>query len=154
LFYFHYDGNQTNIVLKLAMKCTDQSPSLRPPMSQVVAVLEGEKTLEDISEEIAPSISPAWVPDGQYIYRVFCHVSISIDSSFFLFFIGLFPLILLSMKNMYWFLRIMALEIRTSLILRDIYIYCFMFSIIITTLFMFSFHLSRSSLQLPSYLCF
>jgi len=28
-------------------------------MSQVVAVLEGEKTLEDISEEIAPSISPA-----------------------------------------------------------------------------------------------
>jgi hypothetical protein len=41
---------------------------------------------------------------------VFCHVSISIDSSSF-FFIGLFPLILLLMKNMYWFLRIMALEI-------------------------------------------
>jgi len=55
----HYDLDQTNIVLKLAMKCTDQSPSLRPPMSQVVAVLKGEKTLEDISEEIAPSISPA-----------------------------------------------------------------------------------------------
>ena len=110
MFYFHYDRNQTNIVLKLAMKCTDQSPSLRPTMSQVVAVHEGEKNLEDISKEITPSISPAWVPDGQYLYRVFCHVSISIDSSSF-FFIGLFPLILLLMKNMYWFLRIMALEI-------------------------------------------
>ncbi|KAJ6968621.1 hypothetical protein NC653_036567 [Populus alba x Populus x berolinensis] len=41
------------------MKCTDQSPSLRPTMSQVVAVHEGEKTLEDTSEEITPSISPA-----------------------------------------------------------------------------------------------
>nr|TKR99506.1 hypothetical protein D5086_0000192490 [Populus alba] len=55
----NYDGNQTNIVLNLAMMCTEQSPSLRPTMSQVVAVLEGEKTLKDISEEIAPSISPA-----------------------------------------------------------------------------------------------
>jgi hypothetical protein len=66
----HYDQDQTNIVLKLVMKSTDQSPSLRPTMSQVVAVHEGEKTLEDISEEIAPSISPAWVPYGQYIYLV------------------------------------------------------------------------------------
>ncbi|XP_061954809.1 receptor-like kinase LIP1 [Populus nigra] len=33
----NYDGNQTNIVLNLAMMCTDQSPSLRPTMSQVVA---------------------------------------------------------------------------------------------------------------------
>ena len=48
----HYDLDQTSIVLKLAMKCTDQSPSLRPTVSQVVAVIEGEKTLEDISEEI------------------------------------------------------------------------------------------------------
>jgi len=55
----NYDGNQTNIVLNLAMMCTEQSPSLRPTMSQVVAVLEGEKTLKNISEEIAPSISPA-----------------------------------------------------------------------------------------------
>jgi interleukin-1 receptor-associated kinase 1 len=47
-----YDLDQTSIVLKLAMKCTDQSPSLRPTVSQVVAVIEGGKTLEDISEEI------------------------------------------------------------------------------------------------------
>nr|TKR91206.1 putative LRR receptor-like serine/threonine-protein kinas e [Populus alba] len=50
-----YDWDQAKIVLNLAMLCTDQSPSLRPTMSQVVAVLEGEKTLEDLSREIAPS---------------------------------------------------------------------------------------------------
>ncbi|XP_061954463.1 probable leucine-rich repeat receptor-like serine/threonine-protein kinase At3g14840 isoform X2 [Populus nigra] len=50
-----YDWDQAKIVLNLAMMCTDQSPSLRPTMSQVVAVLEGEKTLEDLSKEIAPS---------------------------------------------------------------------------------------------------
>ncbi|XP_011015346.1 PREDICTED: probable LRR receptor-like serine/threonine-protein kinase At1g53440 [Populus euphratica] len=50
-----YDWDQAKIVLNLAMMCTDQSPSLRPPMSEVVAVLEGEKTLEDLSKEIALS---------------------------------------------------------------------------------------------------
>ncbi|CAK7340327.1 unnamed protein product [Dovyalis caffra] len=50
-----YDWDQANIVLNLAIKCTDQSPSLRPTMSQVVTVLEREKTLEDISKEIASS---------------------------------------------------------------------------------------------------
>ncbi|CAK7344986.1 unnamed protein product [Dovyalis caffra] len=50
-----YDRDEANIVLNLAIKCTDQSPSLRPTMSQVVTVLEREKTLEDISTEIASS---------------------------------------------------------------------------------------------------
>ncbi|KAJ6871085.1 LRR receptor-like serine/threonine-protein kinas e [Populus alba x Populus x berolinensis] len=50
-----YDWDQAKIVLNLAMMCTEQSPSLRPTMSQLVAVLEGEKTLEDLSKEIAPS---------------------------------------------------------------------------------------------------
>jgi interleukin-1 receptor-associated kinase 1 len=50
-----YDWDQAKLVLNLAMMCTDQSPSLRPTMSQVVAVLEGEKTLEDLSKEISPS---------------------------------------------------------------------------------------------------
>ncbi|XP_011012899.1 PREDICTED: probable LRR receptor-like serine/threonine-protein kinase At1g53440 isoform X4 [Populus euphratica] len=50
-----YDWDQAKIVLHLAMMCTDQSPSLRPTMSEVVAVLEGEKTLEDLSKVIAPS---------------------------------------------------------------------------------------------------
>ncbi|KAJ6864976.1 LRR receptor-like serine/threonine-protein kinase [Populus alba x Populus x berolinensis] len=49
------DWDQAKIVLNLAMMCTEQSPSLRPTMSQLVAVLEGEKTLEDLSKEIAPS---------------------------------------------------------------------------------------------------
>ena len=109
----HYDLDQTNIVLKLVMKCTDQSPSLRPTMSQVVAVHEGEKTLEDISEEIAPSISPAWVPDGQYIYRVFCHVSISIDSSFFFFFhwfVSLDPPFDLNLPSKYWRKHVLVLK--------------------------------------------
>jgi hypothetical protein len=53
-------------------------------MSQVVAVLEGEKNLEYISEVIAPSISPAWVPDGQYIY-IYCFMFSIIISTLFMF---------------------------------------------------------------------
>ncbi|KAI5583401.1 hypothetical protein BDE02_06G011900 [Populus trichocarpa] len=46
------ESGQASIALNLAIMCTDQSPSLRPTMSQVVAVLERSKTLEDISKEI------------------------------------------------------------------------------------------------------
>jgi interleukin-1 receptor-associated kinase 1 len=49
------DSEQARIALNLAIMCTDQSPSLRPTMSQVVAVLERSKTLEDISKEINTS---------------------------------------------------------------------------------------------------
>nr|TKS09685.1 putative LRR receptor-like serine/threonine-protein kinase [Populus alba] len=49
------ERGQASIALNLAIMCTDQSPSLRPTMSQVVAVLERSKTLEDISKEINTS---------------------------------------------------------------------------------------------------
>ncbi|XP_011008986.1 PREDICTED: probable LRR receptor-like serine/threonine-protein kinase At1g53430 isoform X2 [Populus euphratica] len=49
------ESGQASIALNLAIMCTDQSPSLRPTMSQVVAVLERSKTLEDISKEINAS---------------------------------------------------------------------------------------------------
>ncbi|KAL9398045.1 hypothetical protein Peur_007006 [Populus x canadensis] len=49
------DSEQARIALNLAIMCTDQSPSLRPTMPQVVAVLERSKTLEDISKEINTS---------------------------------------------------------------------------------------------------
>ena len=49
------ESGQARIALNLAIMCTDQSPSLRPTMSQVVAVLERSKTLEDISKEINTS---------------------------------------------------------------------------------------------------
>jgi hypothetical protein len=63
------DSEQARIALNLAIMCTDQSPSLRPTMSQVVAVLERSKTLEDISKEINTlawfGVCPA-LPDGRY----------------------------------------------------------------------------------------
>ncbi|KAK3218849.1 hypothetical protein Dsin_012819 [Dipteronia sinensis] len=48
-----YDREQALTILKLAMMCIDQSPSLRPRMSEVVSVLEGGKKLEEISDKVA-----------------------------------------------------------------------------------------------------
>jgi len=37
--------------LLLAMKCVNLSPTLRPKMSEVVSVFEGEKRIDEISED-------------------------------------------------------------------------------------------------------
>ncbi|PON34351.1 Tyrosine-protein kinase [Parasponia andersonii] len=50
-----YETKQVIIVLKLAVRCTSISPGVRPTMSQVVSVLNGEKTLEEIISEPAAS---------------------------------------------------------------------------------------------------
>ncbi|PON34350.1 Tyrosine-protein kinase [Parasponia andersonii] len=44
-----YETKQAITILKLAVKCTNISPGVRPTMSQVVSVLTGENTLEEIS---------------------------------------------------------------------------------------------------------
>ncbi|KAK9906036.1 hypothetical protein M0R45_000082 [Rubus argutus] len=43
-----YDAKQAIIILNLAVKCTNISPTLRPTMSQVVSVLVGDKKIEEI----------------------------------------------------------------------------------------------------------
>jgi hypothetical protein len=45
-----YDRKQALTVLLLAMKCVNLSPTLRPKISEVVSVLEGEKSLQQISQ--------------------------------------------------------------------------------------------------------
>jgi hypothetical protein len=45
-----YDRKQALTVLLLAMKCVNLSPTLRPKMSEVVSVLEGEKRIDEIFE--------------------------------------------------------------------------------------------------------
>ncbi|XP_061970000.1 probable LRR receptor-like serine/threonine-protein kinase At1g53420 isoform X2 [Populus nigra] len=51
-----YDRKQALTVLLLAMKCVNLSPTLRPKMSEVVSVLEGEKRIDEISEgDVTPS---------------------------------------------------------------------------------------------------
>ena len=45
-----YDRKQALIVLLLAMKCVNLSPTLRPKISEVVSVLVGEKRIDEISE--------------------------------------------------------------------------------------------------------
>ncbi|XP_073261172.1 probable LRR receptor-like serine/threonine-protein kinase At1g53440 [Populus alba] len=45
-----YDRKQALTVLLLAMKCVKLSPTLRPKISEVVSVLEGEKRIDEISE--------------------------------------------------------------------------------------------------------
>ena len=44
-----YETKQALTMLKLAVKCTNISPGVRPTMSQVLGVLTGERTLEEIS---------------------------------------------------------------------------------------------------------
>ncbi|XP_015573292.1 probable LRR receptor-like serine/threonine-protein kinase At1g53440 isoform X1 [Ricinus communis] len=46
----NFNTQQAIYVLKLAIMCTNMSPSLRPAMSDIVVVLEGDKTIEQISE--------------------------------------------------------------------------------------------------------
>ncbi|KAJ6967635.1 hypothetical protein NC653_035760 [Populus alba x Populus x berolinensis] len=46
----NYDKRQALIVLHVAMKCVNPSPTLRPKMSEVVSVLESEKSPQQISE--------------------------------------------------------------------------------------------------------
>jgi len=54
----NYDKKQALTVLLLAMKCVNLSPTLRPKMSEVVSVLEGEKRIDEISEgDDTPSAS-------------------------------------------------------------------------------------------------
>ncbi|XP_060673732.1 probable LRR receptor-like serine/threonine-protein kinase At1g53430 isoform X5 [Ziziphus jujuba] len=43
-----YDETEAMKILKLAVKCTNISASFRPTMSEVVSVLKGEKTIDDI----------------------------------------------------------------------------------------------------------
>jgi len=43
-----YDRKQALTVLLLAMKCVKLSPTLRPKISEVVSVLEGEKRIDEI----------------------------------------------------------------------------------------------------------
>ncbi|KAL9373363.1 hypothetical protein Peur_032983 [Populus x canadensis] len=50
-----YNRKQALTVLLLAMKCVNLSPTLRPKISEVVSVLEGEKRIDEISECDTPS---------------------------------------------------------------------------------------------------
>ncbi|XP_031262594.1 probable LRR receptor-like serine/threonine-protein kinase At1g07650 [Pistacia vera] len=45
-----YNWQQAHDILHLAMMCVDQSPAVRPTMSEVVSVLEGEKNIQQISK--------------------------------------------------------------------------------------------------------
>ncbi|KAJ0018198.1 hypothetical protein Pint_09543 [Pistacia integerrima] len=45
-----YNWQQAHDILHLAMMCVDQSPAVRPTMSEVVSVLEGEKSIQQISK--------------------------------------------------------------------------------------------------------
>ncbi|KAH7572637.1 hypothetical protein JRO89_XS04G0284300 [Xanthoceras sorbifolium] len=50
-----YNRDQVLNILNIAMLCIDRSPTLRPTMSEVVSVLEGDKKVEDISKDATPS---------------------------------------------------------------------------------------------------
>ncbi|KAH7572627.1 hypothetical protein JRO89_XS04G0283100 [Xanthoceras sorbifolium] len=45
-----YDREQALTILNIAMLCIDRSPMLRPTMSEVVSVLEGEKNIDEINK--------------------------------------------------------------------------------------------------------
>ncbi|KAK9912063.1 hypothetical protein M0R45_035938 [Rubus argutus] len=66
-----YDAKQAIIILNLAVKCTNISPTLRPTMFEVVSVLVGDKKME----EICP---PA--PNDSHIAQVYSSASIEVTS--------------------------------------------------------------------------
>ncbi|KAL5771681.1 hypothetical protein ACOSP7_015835 [Xanthoceras sorbifolium] len=45
-----YDREQALTILNIAILCIDRSPMLRPTMSEVVSVLEGEKNIDEINK--------------------------------------------------------------------------------------------------------
>ncbi|KAF8410819.1 hypothetical protein HHK36_003356 [Tetracentron sinense] len=51
-----YSGEQAKMMLNLAMLCTHQSLTLRPTMSEVVSILEGKKTIEEVSITQPPNV--------------------------------------------------------------------------------------------------
>ncbi|KAL5771683.1 hypothetical protein ACOSP7_015837 [Xanthoceras sorbifolium] len=50
-----YDRDQALDILNIAILCIDRSPTLRPTMSEVVSVLEGNKKIEELSKAATPS---------------------------------------------------------------------------------------------------
>ena len=69
-----YDRKQALTILLLAMKCVNLSPTLRPKMSEVVSVLEGEKRIDEISEADTSSaniVLPKTVP---FCDATICHL--------------------------------------------------------------------------------
>ncbi|CAL5345226.1 unnamed protein product [Camellia sinensis] len=51
-----YSSEQANTILELAMSCTNLSPSLRPPMSEVVKTLEGKSKIVGASPSVPYSM--------------------------------------------------------------------------------------------------
>ncbi|KAH7572639.1 hypothetical protein JRO89_XS04G0284500 [Xanthoceras sorbifolium] len=54
-FYKTFDRNQALDILNLAILCINPSPTLRPTMSEVVSVLEGNKKIEELFIAATPS---------------------------------------------------------------------------------------------------
>ncbi|KAK3032712.1 hypothetical protein RJ639_035156 [Escallonia herrerae] len=52
-----YDFTEAMRILNLAMMCTSQTPTLRPTMSEVVSVLQDEKTVEQVFGALPPDSS-------------------------------------------------------------------------------------------------
>ncbi|KAH7572633.1 hypothetical protein JRO89_XS04G0283800 [Xanthoceras sorbifolium] len=50
-----YDRDQALDILNIAILCIDRSPTLRPTMSEVVSVLEGNKKIEELFKPATPS---------------------------------------------------------------------------------------------------
>ncbi|KAK3032719.1 hypothetical protein RJ639_035163 [Escallonia herrerae] len=62
----YYDFMEAMRILNLAMMCTNQTPTLRPTMSEVVSVLQGEKTVEQVFGA-PPTDSSSTIMAGAYL---------------------------------------------------------------------------------------
>ncbi|KAK3036933.1 hypothetical protein RJ639_030898, partial [Escallonia herrerae] len=62
----YYDFTEAMRILNLAMMCTSQTPTLRPTMSEVVSVIQGEKTVEQVFGA-PPTDSSSTIMAGAYL---------------------------------------------------------------------------------------
>ncbi|KAJ4981443.1 hypothetical protein NE237_032280 [Protea cynaroides] len=54
---FEFNDEEAERMIKVGILCTNASPTLRPTMSAVVSMLEGQRVVQDISDDSDPSIS-------------------------------------------------------------------------------------------------
>lgn len=73
-----YSSEEAIVMLNVALLCTNASPTLRPTMSQVVSMLEGATTVEDLRSDPAVNSKYKTVRDNFWQNPSSTH-SMSID---------------------------------------------------------------------------
>ncbi|KAK2997973.1 hypothetical protein RJ639_025809, partial [Escallonia herrerae] len=84
-----YDFTEAMRILNLAMMCTSQTPTLRPTISEVISVLQDEKTVEQVfgaapTDSSSTTMAGAYLTSSAEISSTSTEVSSSAFTSYFM----------------------------------------------------------------------